>query len=114
MTVFRNILACIFFLFFFFHDPATTEIYTLCLHDALPISVPRLKSGVLAVIRPSASITALIPVLAARTIGTLVSTARIAVIASNWYGAELLPYHASLVMFTRTSAPRLTARRVRS
>src|SRR5688572_32240179 len=23
--------------FFFFHDPATTEIYTLSLHDALPI-----------------------------------------------------------------------------
>src|SRR2546430_12801919 len=23
--------------FFFFNDPATTEIYTLCLHDALPI-----------------------------------------------------------------------------
>src|SRR5437588_8719028 len=27
---------CIFF-FFFFNDPATTEIYTLSLHDALPI-----------------------------------------------------------------------------
>src|SRR6476660_10574525 len=26
------------FLFFFFNDTATTEIYTLCLHDALPIS----------------------------------------------------------------------------
>src|SRR2546426_4419866 len=25
-------------LFFFFNDPATTEIYTLSLHDALPIS----------------------------------------------------------------------------
>src|SRR6266516_7472899 len=25
------------FLFFFFSDPATTEIYTLSLHDALPI-----------------------------------------------------------------------------
>src|SRR5690348_18063118 len=25
------------FLFFFFNDPATTEIYTLSLHDALPI-----------------------------------------------------------------------------
>ena len=28
-----------FFLFFFFNDTATTEIYTLSLHDALPISV---------------------------------------------------------------------------
>src|SRR5437588_12647289 len=28
------------FLFFFFNDTATTEIYTLSLHDALPISAP--------------------------------------------------------------------------
>src|SRR2546430_11296493 len=27
--------------FFFFNDTATTEIYTLSLHDALPISFPR-------------------------------------------------------------------------
>src|SRR2546429_3921680 len=27
-----------YFLFFFFNDTATTEIYTLSLHDALPIS----------------------------------------------------------------------------
>src|SRR5438876_970448 len=26
-------------IFFFFHDTATTEIYTLSLHDALPISI---------------------------------------------------------------------------
>src|SRR2546430_17437790 len=29
-----------FFFFFFFNDTATTEIYTLSLHDALPICVP--------------------------------------------------------------------------
>src|SRR5690349_24597996 len=29
------------FLFFFFNDTATTEIYTLSLHDALPISGAR-------------------------------------------------------------------------
>src|SRR2546421_6058020 len=29
------------FLFFFFNDTATTEIYTLSLHDALPISSAR-------------------------------------------------------------------------
>src|SRR5260370_36071336 len=29
-----------FFSFFFFNDTATTEIYTLSLHDALPISCP--------------------------------------------------------------------------
>src|SRR3712207_8193845 len=27
-------------MFFFFNDTATTEIYTLSLHDALPISLP--------------------------------------------------------------------------
>src|SRR6267154_6787859 len=31
-------LLCLFFFFFFFNDTATTEIYTLSLHDALPIS----------------------------------------------------------------------------
>src|SRR2546426_9995903 len=31
-------------LFFFFNDTATTEIYTLSLHDALPIS-PGLRAG---------------------------------------------------------------------
>src|SRR2546426_4882583 len=30
-----------FYFFFFFNDTATTEIYTLSLHDALPIYVPR-------------------------------------------------------------------------
>src|SRR3989442_10163050 len=34
-----------FFFFFFFNDTATTEIYTLSLHDALPISsLPPLSS----------------------------------------------------------------------
>src|SRR2546430_4438163 len=31
------------FFFFFFNDTATTEIYTLSLHDALPISIPELE-----------------------------------------------------------------------
>src|SRR3712207_8656154 len=31
--------------FFFFNDTATTEIYTLSLHDALPISSPRPSSA---------------------------------------------------------------------
>src|SRR2546429_3627613 len=31
-------LMFVFFFFFFFNDTATTEIYTLSLHDALPIS----------------------------------------------------------------------------
>src|SRR2546425_9213719 len=32
----------LFFSFFFFNDTATTEIYTLSLHDALPICDPNL------------------------------------------------------------------------
>src|SRR2546422_674122 len=34
-------LAPLVFFFFFFNDTATTEIYTLSLHDALPISARR-------------------------------------------------------------------------
>src|SRR5712664_4547636 len=34
--------SCLFF--FFFNDTATTEIYTLSLHDALPISAPHQPS----------------------------------------------------------------------
>src|SRR5256885_8500717 len=33
------------FLFFFFNDTATTEIYTLSLHDALPISARSSAAG---------------------------------------------------------------------
>src|SRR2546422_1707245 len=33
------------FSFFFFNDTATTEIYTLSLHDALPISQARSRTG---------------------------------------------------------------------
>src|SRR5256885_11682506 len=36
-----SLLLYYFFFFFFFNDTATTEIYTLSLHDALPISRPR-------------------------------------------------------------------------
>ena len=40
---------CVFFFFFFvvffFNDTATTEIYTLSLHDALPICVLRIEKG---------------------------------------------------------------------
>src|SRR5437773_12557627 len=40
------ILCCSFFMFFFFNDPATTDIYTLSLHDALPI-YPQVEQAVL-------------------------------------------------------------------
>src|SRR5207253_11244327 len=36
----RHLYLFIFFLFFLLNDTAPTEIYTLSLHDALPISVP--------------------------------------------------------------------------
>src|SRR3712207_8418799 len=39
--------------FFFFNDTATTEIYTLSLHDALPISHPGLRLAVHAAHRPA-------------------------------------------------------------
>src|SRR6476659_11216259 len=37
--LFRISHFCVLFFFFFFNDTATTEIYTLSLHDALPISL---------------------------------------------------------------------------
>src|SRR5256885_12188610 len=37
------------FYFFFFNDTATTEIYTLSLHDALPIYVANVRRGLLLV-----------------------------------------------------------------
>src|ERR1051326_9642393 len=38
--------------FFFFNDTATTEIYTLSLHDALPISIPGGISSLASVSKP--------------------------------------------------------------
>src|SRR2546426_5051223 len=38
MSFLLTILSSLFSFFFFFNDTATTEIYTLSLHDALPIS----------------------------------------------------------------------------
>src|SRR2546426_11163942 len=37
LFIFLFFALCFFFFFFFFNDTATTEIYTLSLHDALPI-----------------------------------------------------------------------------
>src|SRR5947208_10286169 len=49
-------LLYLFFYFFFFNDPATTEIYTLSLHDALPIST---STGYLAPVNTGISTTGL-------------------------------------------------------
>src|SRR5260370_37572425 len=37
--VFFTLFCFVIYIFFFFNDTATTEIYTLSLHDALPISI---------------------------------------------------------------------------
>src|SRR5205823_13904016 len=44
-SYFFTFLFLFFFFFFFFNDPATTEIYTLSLHDALPIFIVFLFGG---------------------------------------------------------------------
>src|SRR5204863_10144067 len=42
IVLFLYLVSSLFFIFFFFTDTATTEIYTLSLHDALPIYAQRL------------------------------------------------------------------------
>src|SRR2546430_15974099 len=44
LCVYRENLRDMLSFFFFFNDTATTEIYTLSLHDALPISVEAERS----------------------------------------------------------------------
>src|SRR5215216_7305987 len=58
-----------FYFFFFFNDTATTEIYTLSLHDALPISEPLLDADDL-----SARLAALDVLLRASGVGDRKST----------------------------------------
>src|SRR3712207_7994995 len=43
----------IFLIFFFFNDTATTEIYTLSLHDALPISPQQFWHITIPLLRPT-------------------------------------------------------------
>src|SRR6266516_6441016 len=43
--VFPAVFSCSFFFFFFFNDTATTEIYTLSLHDALPTCSPSTRTS---------------------------------------------------------------------
>src|SRR5437867_10147533 len=45
ICVFSSLLSSFLSFFFFFNDPATTEIYTLSLHDALPISLLSAGNG---------------------------------------------------------------------
>src|SRR5260370_10914513 len=51
----RPILPSSRYLFFFFNDTATTEIYTLSLHDALPISLRSVYKQLLVRVPPSVS-----------------------------------------------------------
>src|SRR5256885_3641859 len=55
-----------FLFFFFFNDTATTEIYTLSLHDALPISPRRLRMKSTAVPKSRSAVSV-------RTIGSFCS-----------------------------------------
>src|SRR6266480_6741888 len=48
-------LVIFFFFFFFFNDTATTEIYTLSLHDALPIFSARCTASTRAVALPGSA-----------------------------------------------------------
>src|SRR2546430_12844013 len=50
MSLFYVYVLPSFFFFFFFNDTATTEIYTLSLHDALPISGTHGKSTTTALV----------------------------------------------------------------
>src|SRR2546425_13251078 len=54
--------------FFFFNDTATTEIYTLSLHDALPIYAARTSRGSADCLRPRARPSSDLVVLAPRAI----------------------------------------------
>src|SRR5256885_5463388 len=58
----RSVICRAIFFFFFFNDTATTEIYTLSLHDALPISSPaggrRIGTAVLCALALAASLAA--------------------------------------------------------
>src|SRR2546430_10803241 len=47
--------------FFFFNDTATTEIYTLSLHDALPICVRALESRIMSARRSVSTATVILP-----------------------------------------------------
>src|SRR3989440_6861632 len=64
VALWRNTLTSCssFFFFFFFNDTATTEIYTLSLHDALPISSYEVKDGQLVFTRSLVQRAATIPV----------------------------------------------------
>src|SRR5437588_7295464 len=46
LSRFVCVLSLFFFFFFFFNDTATTEIYTLSLHDALPIYAVEVANSV--------------------------------------------------------------------
>src|SRR5574344_3173259 len=46
MVVLGSWFLCVTYCVFFFNDTATTEIYTLSLHDALPISILLASPGV--------------------------------------------------------------------
>src|SRR5947208_14887115 len=47
----NTVYVLVILVFFFFNDPATTEIYTLSLHDAFPIYFRERRGGLLHVVK---------------------------------------------------------------
>src|SRR5215471_3556107 len=64
-----------FFFFFFFNDTATTEIYTLSLHDALPIFPPQRVIGS----------------------GTILDTARFRYLLSEYFHVDARSIHGAII-----------------
>src|SRR6266542_4607785 len=91
-----------FSLFFFFNDTATTEIYTLSLHDALPIFWDLILYGII-VIQPVAPMS-VFGVLSDRGRGHVVTTLLIAMVAMLFtafsYGRMARAYPSAGSAFT--------------
>src|SRR2546423_4841807 len=91
------------FLFFFFNDTATTEIYTLSLHDALPISLLVMDRSAL-VLTVSVSLVLLLPPL-----GSLVSLLTEARLSSRLHTSHYLTSYAAVFLMLAPAAPLPTA-----
>src|SRR5580693_985172 len=99
-------LYSLFFFFFFFNDTATTEIYTLSLHDALPISEESKRIAITA-LAPSSFAFSII-----RSIACLRASSRTTVNCetSPWRSDEIPPATVLLKPIARTTRPNVMPR----